>query len=357
MPTLYGFSNDDLDFYLIAGAARSDVSTWGFNTQVVKSVIYIQNTNQESHRLYLTDQNWGGAARSGIRYQFQHYTEGGQSSFSFGTGATGQWIRFWDVAGGREVFRIANASAGGGSDLCQLQYASGSTSTPTWIGVGVSQSVPSGISTHTITIKIHATQGILQWHMNGALIASISGSNTIFTPSTTIDMIGHWCWAGMGASGKYTNVWTEHILASEDFMTYGLRVTNPALTGSGTFNTQFTGSYTDVNERVLNTATAVSFTSASQTFTAILEDVNATFQNSPIMGVRVSSMMRRGATGPQTFKPAIAISGSLYTGSALTINGIGYSAVAYMYLTSPSSSTAWSFAEVNAMEVGGQAGP
>jgi hypothetical protein len=354
MPAIYGFSNDDIDFYLFGGTARADVGTWGFDQNVVKSVIYIQNTNLESFRLYLTDQNWGGVARSGIRYQFQHYTQGGAGSLAFGVGASNRWISFWNVADGRELFRVTNLGSGGTfSPNCQLQYFSGSG----FVNVGASQTVPGGVSTHTITILMHSASGLLQWHMNGALIASLSGSSTIFTPSTNLDMIAHWCWGGVGAGGQYTNVFTEMILSSHDFMTYGLRVANPGLTGSGTFNTQFTGSYTDVNERILNTATAVSFISASQTFTAILEDVTSSFQNSPIMGVRVSSMMRRGTTGPQTFLPAIAISGSLYTGSALSINGIGYAAVAYTYLTSPSTSKAWTYAEIQAMEVGGQAGP
>jgi hypothetical protein len=353
-PALYGFSNEDIDFHLLNGVVNSATSGISFDSNVVKTAIGVSQVRGESHRLYMTDQNWGGARRSAFRYQIAHYTQGGGGGLSFGAGPTGQFLEFSDIQGGRDLFAITNLSAGSTfvSD-CQAMYFNGSV----WVNVGAPFTVPAGVGIHTITIEMDNSVGIFTWHFNGMLVASYSG-DTIWTASADMDCIRHWGWGDQGSGGHYANWYSEHIFGSSNFMTYGLHVFNPRITGASAFGAgnsqQVAGVYTDINEDTLNTATGITQDTVGQLSTFAMADMPGSISGAPIFAARVAAMARRGNTGPQTMKLALQQTAGLQLSSAKSLNGIGLITVAEQFLLDYTG-VPFSPTVVNAAEGGVQA--
>jgi len=341
--TVIAWANDMADFINFYGVENTNPGAVGFNGNLVRHCVQVSPVNGESHRAQLTDDAWGGAARSNLRWQFAYVNTGvGSNSFA---DMSGQFVRFYDLAGGRELVRLVNLSTNsapsGSTQNCQLRYWNGSA----WIDIGLPFPVPTVYSTITITIRLHATLGVISVHLNGALMATLTG-NTIFTASTTIDTISHWSWGSCG-TGPITARFAEHILADYDFMTYGLHVTDPDLTGAGTNATQASGVTADVNDYPADTGSAMAFTAAGQKYSGALRDLDASLNTTAIMGVRLSALVRRGATGPQTMKFGFH-QAAWVTGAARTINGVGYTPIATPFLLNPATSAPFTPAQINA---------
>jgi hypothetical protein len=340
MASVYHWSNDLNEFIAFYGIEETNPGAHGFNGNLVRHAVYVGFVNGESHRAQLTDDAWGGAARDQLRWQFAHtHTANANGAFA---DLGGKFVTFTDIAGGRELFRVKNLSAGNNpTNFCQAQYWDGAA----WVNVGLSFEMPSVYATLTVTIKIADVGGVFQVHVNGALMASLLG-DTKFTASTTIDTIQHYCW-GTSGLGVYEQWYAEHMLADYDFPTYGLHVTDLDITGVGTNGTQVAGTFADVNEYPGNTGSAMSFTAAGQKFSGALRNLDASLATTSIMGVRVSALARKGATGPQTMKFGLQQAGWL-TSPARTVNGVGYTPIAYSWLLNPATGAPFTPAQINA---------
>lgn len=355
MPTIYSFTNSDIDFFLFGASIHTTPSSVGFNSNI-RTAINCSFLTSEGARLYLTEQNHGGAARSAFRFQFQHYTNSTTSGTSFASFSPGNWVVFKDIGLGRDVFRLGhkNVNNTSSTSTCYLQYNSNTTvGAATWVDVGAGVLIPAAVSTHTITVVISDTVGVLTWHMNGALMASLTGGDTKFTSSTTIDCISLWGWGNTGV-GAYNNIFAAFQLASEDFMTFGLTPIDAPLSGVGFYQQQVSGTYTDVNETVIDTSTTKTFDTAGQKTTDTHVAFPVALASSPIMAVRLASYARRGTTGPQTMRHALQQPSGLTTSSAHPLNGIGYTTIADIFLLDPGTSAIWTPTTWNATEVGEQ---
>lgn len=349
MSQLLGFSTDDIDFVLLNAATTTSIAAAGFDPTIIKTAISCTSRSQalESHRLYLIDQEWGGAARSDLRFQVRTVW---QTTTQNDAGQKNPTILFKDVTGGRDLVRLATAGITTNSNIEHvLQYWNGTA----WVTIGALQAVPAGDTTHTITIRLHATAGVIQWHMNGALIASLTG-NTIFTASTTIDCISLWQALIRGGGFNTTVNFSEHLLGSYDYQTYGLRDQNLQIDGAGADATQDSGIFTDVNELVLNRATAMTFDTAGDHFSGTLSNPTGTAASSPVMGVRASANVRVGASGPTAAKLYLIVGGNRYYSPSISIAalGIGFVTIAYIWDVNPANGLAWTVADINALEVG-----
>jgi hypothetical protein len=219
--------------------------------------------------------------------------------------------------------------------------------------------IPAGVgshvlSTHTITGLVADSGGILQWHINGALMTQLLG-DTKFTAATTVDYAAGWVPVGGGSGWNTDTAWSQIMFTSEDYMTYGLAVLNLELSGAGADATQDTGVYTDVNELVEDRTTGMTFDTVGDHFSGALADIAGISSGSPIMGFRVAADVRRGASGPSQVKLYVVIGGTRYYSPAIAVNGVGFVTVAYQWDLNPATSAPWTVTQINGLEIGVEA--
>lgn len=358
MPTIRSFTNSDIDFYIFGASINTtSIAASGFNPAYTRSLIDCTSLTTEGARMYLTDQNHGGAARAAGRFQFGIYLNGSSFGSSFASFNPGNLIVLYDVATGRPVFRLGhkNINNNASTSTIYLQYNSNPTvGSTTWVDVGAGVLVSAGLSIHTLTWLISDTVGILTWHQEGALMASLTGGDTKFTTSTTIDMIQLWGIGNTGTGG-YQVRYGYFQLTDENYMTYGLTPVDIVLNGAGTNSGQTSGTTADVNEAVNNTATGKTFDTNGQTSTDTVVAMSGTLSGSPVMAVRQASNLRRGASGPQNMKHAIQQVAGLDLATINAINGIGFTTVADIWLLNPRTGLPWTIAGINGSEFGMQA--
>lgn len=346
MPTLLGHSSHDHDFYVINGFVNATPNTRGFDTNYVKSCIECFQYGS-SHRIYLRDQNWGGAPRADVRVQVEH----SYAVFGNFAGQYGYVIVIGDAVTGKRLVRLYAPS--NGSTALGLWYNNSATAVENWVQVGADVAIPQNqVGTHTLTYYRHASAGILQWHFNGALLA---GSTTL---NLTADGLSNFDYIDFGAhnlagSGGF-NAFAGHIVGSYDFPTYGLKDVQGQITAAGTTGTQAVGIFSDVNELILNTASAMGFSAAGQRFTGVSTDLPAALATSPILNVRVSANARPGATGPGQLKLALQQAGGLALSGALTPGTVGFGTVAANFPLDQGGNP-WTYANYNAAEPGVEA--
>jgi len=338
------WTNDEVDVGMLSGVVDINPGSRGFDSTIVKKCLAVKNAEEGWHIDLLTDA-WGAAATAAWRYQFSA-TRSNQPYNS-----TAFLLLFSNQTDGRDLFGIRGAPGNFAFyNGYQLNYWSGTA----WVAVGPIFLLPNVYHVITVTGLIGDAGGVIRVDVGGVMMAQLVG-DTKFTASTTIDRIKHY---GPGSSNGDTWQYVAEMIYCNDStsMTYGLRVADLALTAAGTNGTQASGLVTDVNDVPASTATAMAFNAAGQKFTGIATDLPASMATSPILGVRLSALLRRGSTGPQTWLPAVHLAtGGYQTGPARTINGIGYTPVAYPFFVNPFTGVPWTYAEVNGMEYGGEA--
>ena len=347
MPTLLGHSSHDHDFYILNGSVNTNPAARGFDANYVKTAIECSQPGA-GHRIYLRDQNWGGGPRTDVRVQVMH----SYALFGNFQGTYGYVMLIKDLVTGKNLVRVYAIT--NSTNTLGLWYNNSATAVENWVQVGGDWSTPQNtVFTLTVTyFRAGAGAGILQCHMNGALVA---GSTTL---NLTADGVANFDAVDFGphntpGTGGY-NAFAEHIVGSYDFPTWGLRDVQGQITAAGTNGSQSTGVYSDVNELVLNTATAMGFGAAGQRFTGVSTDLPAALASSPIMNVRVSANARPGATGPGQLKLVSQQSGGLQSSGAVTPGTVGFGTVAANFPLDQAGNP-WTYANYNAAEPGVEA--
>jgi hypothetical protein len=356
MPTIHGYTNDDTDVIFINGVTGTNPAAVGFDSAIVKSYFYVAgfSTNPEGWRHYLTDQAYGGARRTAVRVDF--LVNHGSTQFGHNAG-TKPLVMIRDMANGRNLACVAQVNAAGNDGgWFGLHYNSSSTpGTDTWVLVGAAQKLFTAVGyapmEHTLTFNMANAGGALTWHVNNALMASMTG-DTLVTSSTDFDCVSfHQSTNLSGGWSSDTRV-AEVKITSDDYGSYGLRVANLALTGAGDTANQDAGVYTDINEQVLNRATGMSFDTVGDGADFALADLTGATATSPVMGFRLSADVRVGASGPSQAKLYVRISGTNYYSSAIPVVGIGFVSIAWQWDLNPATSAPWTGTEINALKVG-----
>lgn len=113
---------------------------------------------------------------------------------------------------------------------------------------------------------------------------------------------------------------------------------------------QWTGAYTAVDEMNADIGDFTETGSAGQLFLANITDLPSGNTLTPL-GVGVTILAAKGATGPTSIKIAIKTHGTVYYGTtyALTLAYAGYS---YLWTVNPSTGIAWTQAEITALQIG-----
>lgn len=343
---LIGFSNEDIDLALMGGTMTT--ANVGYDLDIVKTAVQTNSPTTEAWRIYLTEAKWGGAARASFRFQFAYRFEVG----SFAT-YPGQTLVLKSISSGLDLFRIAVVP--GQSRNFQLQYNSSSVvGAPTWVNVGAAQTEPDGIHIYTVTVNIADAGGILDVHRDGILIASLGGGDTKFIGVSTIDCIAGWPVSNSTGFGGF-NFWSQFILGTVDYLTYGLQVANPPIDAAGAVATQDSGAYTDVNEPILNRANGITLDTVGDGFSGTVQNLAGAAATAPIMALRVAADVRRGSSGPNKVKLFVRVGGTNYYSPALDVEGVGFVGVAYVWELNPATVLPWTVAEFNAVEIGVEA--
>ncbi len=137
---------------------------------------------------------------------------------------------------------------------------------------------------------------------------------------------------------------SEIIIADEDTRTY-VAVATLAPDGAGTTN-QWTGTYADIDEAVLNDADMITSAAAGQIFECTLNDLPA--GNWSVRGVKIAARASKGASGPGTLKLGIDSAGTDSTvDRALTTSLANYERLMEL---NPITGVRFTVAEVNALQ-------
>jgi hypothetical protein len=206
-------------------------------------------------------------------------------------------------------------------------------------GTSLASGVPLKID---IQVVSYGATGTINVFSNGVLIITYSG-NIAVSGVTGLDTV-----ATAGAGSPFANqTWnSEFVVANEDTRTFSVATLAPA--GAGTTDA-WTGVYTDVNELVINDATAAYTNTATQD-----EEFTLTSLPSGIITVRAIQIAARSAmtSGATADKIAAGVrSGG--TTSPGTAQALTTSWVTLQSLLSqnPVTSANWAVADVNALQL------
>lgn len=253
-------------------------------------------------------------------------------------GAVDDWIQIKRLDGS-PAFRIG-LNADGTWDFDRYFGAA-------WDNLGLTSEsvISSTAATIDIYINVHATLGEVRIYKNGVQIM-------VFTGDTSIDNtnFGRLHFKGQGGTANELNV-SQVIVASES--TIGWVLSTLAPDGNGA-NTAWTGSYTDIDEFVLDTNDYIEAIATNAVETSSVSNINAAYSTYNVKAVAVA-MRASNDSGSviADLQAALRTASTNYFSPNLSLpkDGSDYSRQ-YIWETNPNTSAAWSQAAVNALEVG-----
>lgn len=231
------------------------------------------------------------------------------------------------MSGTTQVFRFSETSG----NAFQPQYWNGSA----WVNTGASFTLVTG-TLYAIAIKIIHNSSF-ECYVSGTLVSSGSGWTGGSTSSNNIRFYG-----GSNTSSTFLSqaMWADYDIRDSKLMA-------AALNGNSAANTGGTGTYTDINETVLNEATAESITTAGnrmgQTKAAITVPGGYNIKGMVITARgRVSGAITNGKLG-------IRSGGVNYSSANVDFNG-GYEPRCYISAVDPNTGTDFTQAGFNNAE-------
>lgn len=248
-------------------------------------------------------------------------------------------------AAGEMQYALLGTSTGG-----QYQFfrSTGNVSFNTQIGSG---SVTLAVSTRHIIdihVKNHSSSGVFDVYVNGSLLSSFSG-DTSTNGANAVRYIRF-----RTASGN--NDWQLSQVVAADVPTIGWKVQElPPLTGTQHFN-QWTGTFSDCDDFILNYAKADSIYSNvnGDTESFVVADVPAAAASMFVVAVALSArVLSTPGSSVNTFTPGLSISSTFYEGGDFaSAPDDGETIVQSIWHTNPATSSGWTQSDVNAMQIG-----
>lgn len=227
---------------------------------------------------------------------------------------------------GTAIIRLQMVTA---STNWTLQYWNGSS----WVDVGVAIAWTANYAVD-IKIRIHASQGEIEWFYNNLSVARVTGIDTSGFTNVASFALG-----GTGSNGYHQ--WTEMLAAS--FNTLGHRFRTRTATGNSGTNTAWDGDYTAIDEVPVNDADNISSATATQVETFTAANLSATPAGSFIKGVAINARIRRDDTGPQNAKAALRIGSTNYLAPYnFEQPGLGFNGRHWVWSLNPATAAAWS---------------
>jgi hypothetical protein len=230
---------------------------------------------------------------------------------------------------GTEVFRVTASGTLGSATTIKMYYWSGSG----FVLIGGAGFTISKAVLNTLDFHLNSTTA--EAYCNGTLRAS--GTATM-TAVANIDRHSL-----LQPNGAYA--WSEMIVADQPTITYRLK-TLP-ITANGT-NTDWTGSYTDVDEIIYNDGTFISEATANKVSTFA---IGAPTITGTVQALVVTSRTNAAPGGPQHVELAVKSGATTYFSASQAL-GLGYSANVAVWMTDPNGSAPWTPTTANAVEYG-----
>lgn len=277
----------------------------------------------------------GAATSVGTGHTFYFHTCYSQSNATNGGHAL---IQLYDSSGFPWIQLVCPGSA----DVVQWQYNSNTGASPTWVNIG-SAYVATGspaIYDIIVTLNVSGTHN-LQFVMN---------NSSLFTlPFTNINL------TNLAKAGCYNNnnggTGYSQMMITQDWSTVGAFVKTIRASGLGTYS-QWSGTYTDVNEVVVSDATYNQATSNGLMQSYAMGDITLP-AGFVIGGLRQCIRVKNdGATSPLNVDSLLRTAATDYTSANLPGVGVAFGPTGFRYDVNPDTSVAWTQAGINAVELG-----
>lgn len=226
---IYSCRTELAHFQNIGAAEQTNAAAYGFDGTRLRAIVNVWYNGGVRDR-FIT----GPIADFYYQYDRSGMSGGGSS----GTPASGH-LSVWDSVNNRALMRWANQDA-------VPQYYNGAA----WVTVG-SFALGQFLTTMQrigMRCKLHGSAGVLQWLLNGAVVAEVTG-NTLFTSSTTCDSALIYS-AGASYGSRMVGV-SGGILADTNPSDAQYCTRYPT---ADVVNTMATGTFADIDEAALNLA-------------------------------------------------------------------------------------------------------
>jgi hypothetical protein len=250
------------------------------------------------------------------------------------------------------IFVIARAAA---SPRNLIVYRIDSGGTWTSLGSGSASLANSTVYNIEVRWKAGDSDGVVQVWVNGTLDIDLSSQDTLPTGFTGANQWIIGC--GTDSAWNTANAYIGELIVADD------RIHNP-FTQRKTFailrpngagnNSQWTGSYSDVDEVVPDDSDGISVNTVDQVSTFGLENLPASAEsvNAVILWNRI---VGQGSPTPRNVQPTIRTNSNNYSGDSRPVPALrpwyGYK----IWAQNPNTASAWTPNEVDALEAGAKA--
>lgn len=262
-------------------------------------------------------------------YAHMDLTLGGYAS-SAGTGNRFVWLD------GSGVEKIAITSTG--NNTLAVRYHNGSS----WVSVG-SITINLGVrQTIDLRAKVNSASGLLKLYVEG----------TERIDSGTVDLsgitsLGKHRFYGLSVSVFGSNTWANQVVIADE-PTIGMRLITRYPNAAGA-STDWTGTYTDIDEMEFNDGDFINSGTANQVST--FAQTGPTISGYNVRAVGVYARARCGASGPQNLQLALRSAGTNYFSSSKALD-VGYEAFGNIWETNPATSADWLNTAVDSLQPG-----
>ena len=302
---------------------------------------YAQTASPRTSNGYYATFSTGGDLKRAVTASAETFTGLGVKP----TGAA-SLISFWGDAGATQHVTIAV----NGSGLLEARRGS---SAGTLLATGTTVIAANAWRYVEARVTIADSGGIVQVRVNGATTPDIdftgdtknAGTNTTVDAVSTSNAASSVAdWYILNALGAVKNTWLGDV---------AVRTLTPS--GDGT-SSQLVGSdgnsvnnYQQADEIPPSSADYNGSSTVGQKDTYIVTDLPAAVTT--VHGVQVAALMAKSDAGAASAKVVTRVAGTDYAPDTTTLSTT-YTETIKLWETSPATSTAWSVAEVNGMEIG-----
>lgn len=196
-----------------------------------------------------------------------------------------------------------------------------------------------------IYINVHASTGSVVIYKDGVSQGSYSGNTSIDNAS-----FGRLHFYGQTGTANELNV-SQVIIANESTLGWVLATLSPDGNGA---NTAWTGSYTDIDEFILDTGDYIEAIATNLVETSTVSNINAAYSTYNVKAVAVGIRASNDSGSViSDLQACVRVSSINYFSPNLSLpkDGADYSRY-YVWDLNPNTTSAWSQAAVNALEVG-----
>jgi hypothetical protein len=230
-------------------------------------------------------------------------------------------------------------SGGGGAAVMSLEYWNGTA----WTNAG--GTITLDVNTRAQTIDMH----IVSNSASGSIKLYIAGTERL--DSGTINLSSYSGVAYVRTTGHSvvgtTTAFSQIVVANES--TIGWRLKTAPVTGAGA-TTDWTGSYTEIDELAYSDADFINSATANQV--ELFSHATTIPAGYTVRAVVVTARAKRGTTGPQNLRLILRSGGTTYdNGSDLALDE-GYGAFCAVWETDPATSADFTASSIASLQFG-----